>query len=89
MKAPRFGLLDTEPDPLPKMSQWVAERKAGMEAEQKIGTEKGKHSAHHHPPRKYCRGSQSLPHVDAHKVALEVAAVHTAFVKDRGCNEQP
>jgi putative transposase len=34
----------TETDPLLKMLQWVAERLAEMEAEQKVGAEKGKHT---------------------------------------------
>ena len=35
----------TEADPLLKMLQWVAERLAELEAEQKVGAEKGRHTA--------------------------------------------
>ena len=34
----------TEPDPLLKMLQWVSERLAELEAEQKVGAEKGRHT---------------------------------------------
>lgn len=34
----------TEPDPLLTMLQWVAERLAEMEAEHKVGAERGKHT---------------------------------------------
>jgi transposase-like protein len=37
----------TETDPLLKMLQWVAERLAKREAEQKVGAEKSKHSPDH------------------------------------------